>query len=144
MIILRRPPMARIPSIIGRTEVCTTYLRPVMSELTRDLLICVFHRRGIDKGFTILHRRLHLGDIEIQVAGKLMAQAVRCHAQFLLRQADLAHHIREEVQRLLQSQPWSADVAARAPRQLAGFLQCLALVVTTDRRESSALSSSCA
>jgi len=62
---------------------------------------------------------------------------------FLPRQANLAHHVRKQIQRLLQRETRATYVAPRAVRQFACLLQCLTLVIAPYRGEpqSSALRS---
>ena len=47
------------------------------------------------------YRSLHIGQLDMELLGELMAQAVRGDAEFLLANAGLSHHVVEAFERLL-------------------------------------------
>jgi len=73
-----------------------------VTELARDLKERSVEYGRISALAAAAYRSLHVGQLDMELLGKLVTQAVRRDAEFLFGNAGLSHHVVEAFERLLE------------------------------------------
>ena len=81
-----------------------------MAELAGDLVERSFERFWIGAYVAAAYRSLYARQLDMELVGELVTQAMRRHAELTLGNAGLLHHVVEALERLLQRQAWMSQM----------------------------------
>src|SRR5207237_2124935 len=73
-------------------------LRAIVAELAGDLLERNFEHMWIGARIATAYRSLYSGQLDMELVGELMTQAVRRHTELTLGNAGLLHHVVEALE----------------------------------------------
>jgi hypothetical protein len=88
-----------------------------VTELARDLKECSVEYCRIGALGATAYRSLHVGQLDVELLGELMTQAVRRHAEFLFGNAGLSHHVVEALEGLLKRETRVSQMRGRVRRE---------------------------